>query len=1025
MDIINEFIEALDEEIDAIKRGKGGSVVKIFNGRFLREVSGLFIYAFNLENFLAIFDDSPAEIDIQGRQYPVQVISTRGLEVEIGLENNFGQYIPEARLITNLWFLMELLKKKYLAHKEGEEKRDFTISLDLFSNSIDNRSIDEILECSNCGAKNRITKYDAHQTLICGKCEKRLSCRYSVSDDPPNDAQKRAINASFLSPLAVIWGPPGTGKTKIIAQAIEAHLNAGRRILLVSHANNAVDEALEKVATHLKPSPFYQEGRLVRLGIPRDEHLQKIEEEGLELVLLDRIAEKMGESLTQEMRKLEKDKVIIEQELSEIIETLDAVDRMNTISSEKIELKSSIQSVQKDLARSENELAQNENVQRRNRERLKQAEDAGALKKIFLGMNPEKIQQEIDKLSIVLDSQRRLVNEMHVRLHNLETSLTQKDAQYLDLKGSVEKTLATIGVTEGELREKKKVLTGKIDKILSRISEIEKQLSELQAQILSEAKLVATTLTKTFTAKQLTETPFDVLILDEASMAPLTHLFWAGSRCAKYVTIVGDFLQLPPICISDKALAQKWLGRSIFDILNIKGVRDACSDKRVTLLDTQYRMVPQISEFPNRVFYQDTLTDHPSTINQALDDGISQSALVLVDTTEMNPWCSRISTGGRFNLYNALVSAHIAKEIIESGTGIKIGLMTPYAAQARLANRILKDWDLLDRVRVSTVHSFQGGEEPVIIFDSVEGPGTKVAPMLDDTRLDSDARLLLNVAMTRAKNKIYFIGHIDHLQYQLHEDSCLARMIDHFYDNAEIMSSDQFVDDFSTTDFEKWANLLLPPISQETYEGNFHTEKNFWPRFIADLKTVKDRLIIMSPFISIRRCDTLMNFFQVMRNNGIHIKIYTRPRSQQTGAMADQAAMVIEQFQKLSIKVLERRSMHQKVAIFDDNVAWEGSLNILSHKDTQEHMRRFCEKSAIEEIIRNLELENDESTGTQTEEKCPGSKRMPDCNGYLVIRTQRKTRRKFLGCSNFPKCDYTQPLSGKRKTSRKKRYKND
>ena len=38
--IIDEFIQALDEEITAIEKDKG---VKVFNGRFLREVSGSFV----------------------------------------------------------------------------------------------------------------------------------------------------------------------------------------------------------------------------------------------------------------------------------------------------------------------------------------------------------------------------------------------------------------------------------------------------------------------------------------------------------------------------------------------------------------------------------------------------------------------------------------------------------------------------------------------------------------------------------------------------------------------------------------------------------------------------------------------------------------------------------------------------------------------------------------------------------------------------------------------------------------------
>lgn len=74
--IIKEFIIALDQEISAIKRGKGGSLVKVFNGHFLREISGLFVYVFNLENFLVVLDDSPAEIEIRGNRYLAQVLLT-------------------------------------------------------------------------------------------------------------------------------------------------------------------------------------------------------------------------------------------------------------------------------------------------------------------------------------------------------------------------------------------------------------------------------------------------------------------------------------------------------------------------------------------------------------------------------------------------------------------------------------------------------------------------------------------------------------------------------------------------------------------------------------------------------------------------------------------------------------------------------------------------------------------------------------------------------------------------------------
>ena len=46
--------------------------------------------------------------------------------------------------------------------------------------------------------------------------------------------------------------------------------------------------------------------------------------------------------------------------------------------------------------------------------------------------------------------------------------------------------------------------------------------------------------------------------------------------------------------------------------------------------------------------------------------------------------------------------------------------------------------------------------------------------------------------------------------------------------------------------------------------------------------------------------------------------------------------------------------MHHKIAIIDDSIAWEGSLNILSHWGSGEHMRRFGDEGVVEEILGSL-----------------------------------------------------------------------
>lgn len=116
-----------------------------------------------------------------------------------------------------------------------------------------------------------------------------------------------------------------------------------------------------------------------------------------------------------------------------------------------------------------------------------------------------------------------------------------------------------------------------------------------------------------------------------------------------------------------------------------------------------------------------------------------------------------MSQGGRFNIYSALVCASLAQRLAPEYEKEKIGIICPYRAQARLIGKIADDWGLRDKIRVNTVHTFQGGESKAIIIDTLEGPGVSRWSMLDDVNSNRDAKLLLNVAFSRAKAKVYLV----------------------------------------------------------------------------------------------------------------------------------------------------------------------------------------------------------------------------------------------------------------------------
>ncbi|MFC1443136.1 AAA domain-containing protein [Streptacidiphilus sp. N1-10] len=77
--------------------------------------------------------------------------------------------------------------------------------------------------------------------------------------------QAQAYLACMAPGLRLVWGPPGTGKTLVLARALADLARAGKRVLLVSATNVAVDNALEGA---LRDRAGLAAGQMVRVGTP-------------------------------------------------------------------------------------------------------------------------------------------------------------------------------------------------------------------------------------------------------------------------------------------------------------------------------------------------------------------------------------------------------------------------------------------------------------------------------------------------------------------------------------------------------------------------------------------------------------------------------------------------------------------------------------------------------------------------------------------------------------------------------------
>ncbi|KAF5255075.1 hypothetical protein FANTH_290 [Fusarium anthophilum] len=86
-------------------------------------------------------------------------------------------------------------------------------------------------------------------------------CNLEWFDPTLNDSQKNAIRFALLSrEVALIHGPPGTGKTHTLIELILQMIKLGQRILVCGPSNISVDNIVERLAPHKIP--------ILRLGHP-------------------------------------------------------------------------------------------------------------------------------------------------------------------------------------------------------------------------------------------------------------------------------------------------------------------------------------------------------------------------------------------------------------------------------------------------------------------------------------------------------------------------------------------------------------------------------------------------------------------------------------------------------------------------------------------------------------------------------------------------------------------------------------
>lgn len=294
-------------------------------------------------------------------------------------------------------------------------------------------------------------------------------------------------------------------------------------------------------------------------------------------------------------------------------------------------------------------------------------------------------------------------------------------------------------------------------KIKAKLKDAREQLKDHTDYLISHVKVVFSTIANFVINPRLKGGEFDNLIVDEASMLAMPQLIAMASKVTKRIILVGDFQQLSPITVAGVPM----LKDSVFKLCGID-IKHTNHPALHQLLN-QRRSNPKIVDIINHSFYADRL----KAVNNKYNSIVARPPYseCVIGMFCVKDGAVRFTRGGtRQNVANADAVINIidlySKDEEETFT---IGIITPYTGQVSLLKKLFgdKEYDLdfRERVKIGTVHTFQGSECDVIIFDMVDcskfEKGKNVYP--GKIYAGEQGEQLLNVAISRARHKLIII----------------------------------------------------------------------------------------------------------------------------------------------------------------------------------------------------------------------------------------------------------------------------
>jgi hypothetical protein len=562
-----------------------------------------------------------------------------------------------------------------------------------------------------------------------------------------NDDQKKAFELlSVTRPMGILQGPPGTGKTRFIAALVHYAITKGlaRNVLLASQSHEAVNTAAESVLTLFRKTG----GSPSLLRVAMDEELlsqplKPYYAARVEQAYKDRFRAAFGERISLAGSALGVDPAVVED-----VELLELTIR--PIVAKIVELSELVD---------------------RDEARIAGLIDTVKARLAPLGLGENLSLADLDEPATILHD----IAEQIVGRHMRAGSVTPDRFERL-------RSVAAIG------RD-----------FVGSISRAQRSFETFLAG--TRQIVIGTCVGLGRTSLGLTQTAFDLVIVDEAARCTASELL-VPLQSARWAVLVGDQAQLEPhhepevieLVSRRTSIPKREIQRSDFE----RVFSTAYGAQASFSLKTQYRMLPEIGQLVSDTFYPELRLiagrTEPVVDPAILPPTLAQPLMwIATDSLGQAGFERKRENSSRVNQAEAdsviaLLDDWYGQEqfrewlLTQDKHPAGIGVICMYAEQRNLIEKRLRQSALAHllegRIKVGTVDSYQGKENPIIILSLVRnndhGPIEGGIRKIQDGFLAKPNRI--NVAASRAMDRLVIVG----ARNRWRKDSPVGRLATNF-----------------------------------------------------------------------------------------------------------------------------------------------------------------------------------------------------------------------------------------------------